>query len=1000
MRPKGFLPLVFAAMAVVALPTAAAAQSAIAGVARDASGAVLPGVTVEASSDALIEKTKVATTDGSGAYRVIDLRPGTYTVTFSLTGFQTVRNEGLVLAANFTATVNAEMKVGAIEETITVSGDAPVVDISSAAHVQTMDRDAMDNLPTGRTIQGLAQLVIGINLSLPDVGGSRAAQQTYMSAHGLGPQQNSVMVDGMAQNSIENNGQMQAYYNDAMVEEASYQTGGIGADRPGGGVALNMIPREGGNRFSGGLTANYRPGEWQGNNLTDRLKSMGVTQGNSTEYISDFTISQGGPIMQDKLWFFTTASQYNTNNRIANTFTDDGNQGVDENYTKHALLRMTWQISPRNKLGAYYDRTAKYRSNDMQSLVDPETASVVWTFPNYGMGQVKYTSTVSAKVLLEAGFAFNTSFRDTLAQDGQSFTRNTTEWFAGASRTTQTAGPRSMAPAQEQRQWKTKNVAMASMSYVTGTHHVKVGMGFESGWYWHRYFSNADITQRYSSYTTDPVTKNVTFVNPVDVLVRNTPIDSQERMNKDLSFYAQDSWRVKRLTLNAGLRYESVNSQVDQTTSPLGRFVPERVQNEVTNVPNWRDVAPRFQAVYDLFGNSKTALKYSLNRYNRTQTTGIAEEFNVLSSVTSAVTWVDANRDDIAQGFRTWNNGVPTNCVFNTPGCELNLSTLSNSFGVLSEAGDYSGFPRGWILEHGLELQHELRPGLSVSGAWFHWDEHNLTKTVNTAVSAADYSPITIFNPLDGEAITYYNISQAASARARADVTIVEPKRKMNYDGYFFEFRSRPRPGTQLFGGLGIERSLSVNCETSVPGAIVDPNTLRFCDERQNGEPWDKDFRIGASVLVPWGITLSGVYLNNSEPGLDTTYTFSRTIRYPDGSSAFRLAGGQPAPACPSPCPAGSVTAPTLTLASGSVNLTPTSVERAERVRQLDLKASKTFRFGRASISPAFEAFNVLNADVVSTYVSAAYANAAGTFRQPNSILQGRILGVAANVKW
>ena len=142
MRPKGFLPLVFAAMVVVALPTAAAAQSAIAGVARDASGAVLPGVTVEASSDALIEKTKVATTDGSGAYRVIDLRPGTYTVTFSLTGFQTVRNEGLVLAANFTATVNAEMKVGAIEETITVSGDAPVVDISSAAHVQTMATSA------------------------------------------------------------------------------------------------------------------------------------------------------------------------------------------------------------------------------------------------------------------------------------------------------------------------------------------------------------------------------------------------------------------------------------------------------------------------------------------------------------------------------------------------------------------------------------------------------------------------------------------------------------------------------------------------------------------------------------------------------------------------------------------------------------------------------------------------------------------------------------------
>jgi hypothetical protein len=999
-RKRSSLATFVALACLVALPAVAHAQSAIAGIVKDASGAVLPGVTVEAASPALIEQSKSVATDGSGGYRIIDLRPGVYTVTFTLTGFQTVKHENIELSNAFTATVNADMKVGAIEETITVAGETPIVDISQAAHVQTMDRDVIDNLPTGKTIQGLAQVVIGINLSLPDVGGSRAAQQTYMSAHGLGPQQNSVMVDGIAQNSIESNGQMQAYYNDAMIEEASYQTGGVGADRPGGGVALNMIPREGGNRLSGGTSSSYRPGQWQGDNLTDRLMSLGVQQTNSTEYISDFTISQGGPLRQNQLWFFASASQYNTNNRIANTFTDDGRQGVDENYVRHGLVRLTWQISPRNKLGAYYDRTSKYRGHDMQSLVDPESASVVWTFPNYGMGQVKYTSAVSSRLLIEAGFAFNKSFRDTLAQNGHSFPRNSAGWFAGASRTTQTAGPRNTAPAQEQRQWKTKNVMMASMSYVTGTHHVKVGLGFENGWFWHRFFSNGDITQRYSSFTTDPATRNVTFVGPVDVLVRNTPIDSQERMNRDLSFYAQDSWRLRRLTLNAGLRFESVNSQVDRTVSPLGRFVPERVQNEVTGVPDWKDVAPRVQAIFDVFGTSRTAIKYSLNRYNRAQTTGIAEDFNTLASVTSAVRWVDANGDDIAQGFRTWNNGVPTNCVFGTPGCELDLSTLSSTFGILSEAGEYGGFPRGWVLEHGLELQHEVRRGLSVSGAWFHWDEHNLTKTVNTAWTSADFTPITIFNPIDGTPITYYNISQAAAARARADVTVVEPKRKRNYNGYFLEFRARPRPGMTVFGGLGVEQTLDVNCETSVANAIVDPNSIRFCDERENGEPFQKDFRLGVTVPLPYGITLSGVYLNNDEGSLDSNYTVSRTIRYPDGTASFRLAGGQPAPRCPDPCPAGQITAPGLTLASASVALTAPGTVLEERVKQVDLKVSKTFRFGRLSVAPGFEAFNVLNADTVSSRVSAAYASAAGTYRQPNSVLQGRILGVSANVKW
>ncbi len=155
------------------------------GTVKDTSGAVLPGVTVEASSDALIEKSKVAVTDGEGRYRITDLRPGTYVVTFTLTGFATIRRDGIELPSEFTMTLNADLRVGALEESITVTGDAPVVDVTTAVHTQVLNREAIDAIPTGRTIQGMGQLIVGISLNLPDTGGARAMQQTYMSTHGM-----------------------------------------------------------------------------------------------------------------------------------------------------------------------------------------------------------------------------------------------------------------------------------------------------------------------------------------------------------------------------------------------------------------------------------------------------------------------------------------------------------------------------------------------------------------------------------------------------------------------------------------------------------------------------------------------------------------------------------------------------------------------------------------------------------------------------------------------
>src|SRR5215510_9034132 len=297
-------------LAWLALPATARAQSAFAGTVKDATGAVLPGVTVEASSPALIEKVRLATTDASGTYKIENLRPGTYSVTFNLTGFSTVKKDGIELPSNFTATINADMKVGAVEETVTVSGESPVVDVQSNAKAQVLSRDVLDAVPSAHTIQSVGQLVVGVALTAPDVGGSQAMQQTYFSVHGLGAAQTTVTIDGMIVNGLQGDGAIQSYLNEGANQEMVYQTGGGTVDSPTGGVKINLVPKEGGNRFSGSLFEGYessKNGFFQSNNLTPRLAAGGVKTVDKIGTYNDTDITQGGPLAKDKLWFFGSA---------------------------------------------------------------------------------------------------------------------------------------------------------------------------------------------------------------------------------------------------------------------------------------------------------------------------------------------------------------------------------------------------------------------------------------------------------------------------------------------------------------------------------------------------------------------------------------------------------------------------------------------------------------------------------------------------------------------
>ena len=185
--------------------------------------------------------------------------------------------EGVELGSNFTATINIELSVGALQESITVSGASPVVDVQSNVKQQVLSRDVLDAVPTAKTIQGLGQLVVGVTLNSPDVGGSRAMQQTYFAIRGQGGAQTVVLVDGLMTNGLMGDGAVQAYHNEAMTQEAVYQTAGGSAETLTGGVNMNLVPKDGGNQWRGGFKFAKSPASWQGDNLSDDLIAMGVS---------------------------------------------------------------------------------------------------------------------------------------------------------------------------------------------------------------------------------------------------------------------------------------------------------------------------------------------------------------------------------------------------------------------------------------------------------------------------------------------------------------------------------------------------------------------------------------------------------------------------------------------------------------------------------------------------------------------------------------------------
>ena len=988
------------------LATSAAAQSTIAGAVRDTTGAVLPGVTVEASSPALIEKTRATVTNNEGRYAIIDVRPGSYVVTFTLPGFSTVRLAEIIVQANVSVPINAEMKVGSLDETITVAAASPVVDVQNVGRTQVMTRDMMDDIPNARNIQAIGSLVAGVRLTVPDVGGTQQTEQTYMTVHGNSQLHTAVTMDGLAVHTNLLDGATQNYIDNLLIEEASYKTSGVGADSARGGVNLNIIPRDGGNTFRGQGYFGGSSGDWQSSNVTKDLEARGFLASNSsrTSRVGDYNAALGGPIVKDQLWFYGSGRYQVTDTQVANASERDGSPAIMDANIKSYVARVTWQATARNKFAATYQRNFKYVGHEyFTGFAVPAT---VPRFPEaaqyrepwlYYIATAKWTSPVTSRLLLEAGWAADVLHYTNAYQPGLKFERYTPQWYTTTSRLDTARGFREDLGFPEQIQYPDQFQASGSASYVTGSHNVKVGLQFGYGSGGAAGDANGDLVRNYSNGA------------PSSVTVYLTPFRTEPQLDADLGIYAQDQWTIKRFTINAGVRYEYLKQSLPETQKEAGRFSPAAVWPAITcetikGMTCWHSWSPRLGLAYDLFGTGKTALNVSWGKYMTPNATSFVSGFHPVQAFNPGAqtrTWTDSDRGGAV---------LPTNGDNIAQDNEIGPSSDPN-YGIRVVRQIDPNLSREFNRQLSAGVQHQLVPGVAVTFNYYRRTLHNSMFTDNLNRNGkfqgpdAHWSPFTVVNPVGGDALTLFRLDQSQFGVASNSITTnyeSSEDRRNVYSGFEFGASARLARRINAYAGWTFDRIVNVSCDST-----DDPNTLRFCDGSGNvripGEPevrtpFRHEIKFGGSVPLVYGFEASAALQSYAGAGKGVTFTVTPNVtRYPSD--------------CAFPgCTPGAVIMTSRYAGDPGVGLqlvTP-GTRFLPRTTQLDVTLRRSFKLpGNRRVQAEFTVYNLTNDNAVLTELQNLGSNAVsaqflegGVGGRPTGIMYPRLARLAATIRF
>ncbi len=997
------------------VPSVAFAQATITGVVKDASGGVLPGVTVEASSPDLIEKVRSATTDADGRYRIDQLRGGTYSLTFSLPGFNSSRREGIALTGTFVATINADLTVGALQETVVVTGESPLVDVQSVSRQTTLNNEVINSIPAVRSYAGLMSLMPNMVTPGGAAANSPAPNMVVFGAAGGRTNEGRLQVDGISVGTAFNGAGVSAYVVDVnnVQEIVLTASGGLG-EAEVGGPTLNILPREGGNRMSGQLYFAQVTEGMVGSNYTDELKQRGMVTPGAFKTLWDYNIGIGGPIVKDKLWFFAQGRHEGYTNTIPNMFANaNANDPNKWTYVQDrsrpayqaasfaiAALRLTSQVSARNKVSGSWDEQKPCegaaftndangcRHSDSDQIIcagaSPTPSCSATSAPETGayrdvgqrVQQLRWTSPFTNKLLFEAGFGTYISRWGGSPMPGQNpnlirvVDQCTTGVSAGQPCEHGIANITYRSPNWGSN-WTTVYNWKGSASYTLGAHNMKVGYQGSHLGDNQTNFSN----DQYLSYRLNNGVPNQ-FTQTINRFTRHQWVRTG-------AIYAQDSYTMGRLTFQGALRYDHAWSFFPEQTVIAVPFFPTAKTYPDTKGSSYNDLTPRGGVAMDVFGNGKTSLKFSFGRYlEAAQNAGFFTTNNPIGRLSTSVarTWTDNNNNyvvdcnlqsQLAQTPAT--TGSIDNCGVGSPnfGTDVVSSTLdptlTTGWGV--RTGDW---------QYGVSVQQEIMPRVSAEFSYQRRWLLNFSSTDNRAVASSDYDQFSVIIPTDprlqdlgvsGTLDNIYNLTVAANGRATDNFVTLSDRYGANEqktNSISLNVTARPKFGLTMQGGFNWAGTNNNSCE--VRAVLPETNaTNPWCD-------------VNTSLLR---VTALGSY---TVPKIDVLL-----------ATTFRSEQGQQLAANYSATAANTTLGRPFSGASTTiaVNLIEPGSLYGDRANQLDLRVAKNLRFGGTRTNIGLDMFNILNANPVLTY-DQTYSPTTQTWLRPTSVLQPRYVKISA----
>ena len=1002
------------------VPCGAFAQ-AIAGAVRDASGGALSDVTVQAESAALIEKVRTSVTDGSGQYRIENLRPGVYTLTFTREGFRPYVREGVQITTAFTAGVNAQLALGPVAETITVTTATPAVDVRSAGAATTLPADIVKALPTVRSYNALVVLIPGVVTTTNDV--VTGTTTTQFPIHGGRSNEGRLTLDGIIVGSPSNS--PTSYVVDAGVtEEVTFAgAGGLGESETGG-LVMNLVPKTGGNSTHGSLFFSGTGEKLQSDNLTPALKSQGVVAASPLSKVYDISGTIGGPIARDRLWYFVSAHRGGSTTESTNVYynlnagdpvkwsyaPDSSRRAYSDRLFENASARVTWQMTRRNKVSVFWDEQTLCRTctGATPAGVDPARVSpeAVGVFGRpLRVAQATWSAPLSNRLLVEAGFGatyFGFANFERNPNPTRDLIRVVEQCASGCAANGNIPGL-AYRSQDFSDAYNGNYLWTGSVSYVTGSHSLKVGyqhtlMTQDIVWM----TNTQNLTYRFNNGVPNQLTQSI------------SPWMNRSRTGWDAVF-AQERWTRGRLTMQAAVRFDRARSWFPAQQEGPSRFLPVPIIiPETRGVDSYKDITPRLGASYDVFGNGSTALKVHLGRYLEGAGTGVGiytstnptlrmpQTTSTLGTAGVTRAWTDANGNFVpdcdllnpsAQDLRVTGGdlcGVLSNTSFGQ-------NVLTNNFdpGVLNGWGVR---PSDWTLD--VSIQRQILPRASVTLAYSRRWFHGFTVADNLALQPSDLTPFSVVAPVDprlpgGGGYVVSGLYDVAPDKAGQVSNLIADSSK--YGRWY-----------QYFNGLDATLNLRAGGFTFTGGTSTGQTVADNCEVRAR-LPELATTTAGASPLGPG---LGSSIVSPVSPYCHVAFGIQTQFR---GLASYELPGiGAQLSATlqskPGAMLAANYAVPNAVVASSlgrnlsgnapnvTVNLVAPGTRYGDRINELDVRVAKILRHGRSRTMVALDIYNALNSSAGLTYNNAFVPGA--PWPRPNTILTPRFFRITVETEF